>query len=147
MSLPRLSIPSGRLQAEFHSHQLEDPCGLHAEYAEEGMASQPHQGNGSRVRSWEAYLAQKPELQDRIAAKTRWHPSWIPGRIEALHEHLVSQHGSEAHIAGDAVTVREGAVTPDQMSALRCIAEEHMVEYDVQYLPQHSGHMQLDRRA
>jgi hypothetical protein len=75
---------SRMLQAvrDCRSHHREAPCCLHAEYAEEGMASQPQQGNGSRVRSWEEYLARKPELRTRIASETRWHPSWIPGRWE-----------------------------------------------------------------
>jgi hypothetical protein len=72
---------------------------------------------------------------------------WLPCRIEALYEHLVSQRGSKPHIAGDAIAVREGAVTRDQMTALACIAEEHMVGYDVQYLPQQAEQMQLDRRV
>ena len=57
-----------------------------------------------------------------------------PCRIEALYEHLVSQHASEPHVPGDVVRIWEGAVTRDQAAALVCLAEEHMIEYDVRYM-------------
>ena len=56
-------------------------------------------------------------------------------RIEALYEHLVSQHASDFHAPGDVVRIREGAVTRDQMAALMCLAEEHMISHDEEYMP------------
>lgn len=61
-------------------------------------------------------------------------------RIEALYEHLVSQHATEQHVPGDGVKMREGAVTRDQMAALLCLAEEHMITHDVHHMPHLSGH-------